>query len=99
MRGRGRPIATVLADALRARPGSATPLAAAAFAEVVGWPLAREVQLRGITRDGRLLVVARSEAWAEQLRLLTPLVVERLNARLGTGTATGVEVRVGPLER
>ncbi len=98
MRGRGRPIATVLADALAARHARG-PAATAAFAEAVGWPLAREVQLRALTRDGRILAVARSRAWADQVEALAAEIVARLNQRLGAGTASSLEVRVGPLDR
>ncbi len=89
----------MLADALSPRGEALRPAAAAAFAEALGWPLAREVQLRALTRDGRLLAVARSEQWADQVRALAPRIVERMNARLGPGTAVDVDVRLGPLER
>jgi predicted nucleic acid-binding Zn ribbon protein len=96
---KNRHIATVLADALRGRVEARAPAAAAAFAEALGWPLSREAQLRGLTRDGRLIVVVRSAEWAEQLRGLGPVVVARVNARLGPGVASGLEIRVGPVER
>lgn len=99
MRGKRRKIATVLADALSPRGEALRPAAAAAFAEAVGWPLSREVQLRALTRDGRLMAVARTEQWAEQVRALAPRIVERVNARLGSGTASNLDVRQGPLER
>lgn len=99
MRGKRRRIATVLADALAPRGEARRPAAAAAFAEAVGWPLSREVQLRALTREGRLLAVARTEEWAAQVRALAPRIVERMNARLGKGAAVDVEVRLGPLER
>lgn len=99
MRGKRRRIAAVLADALAPRREALRPATAAAFAEAVGWPLSREVQLRGLTRDGRLLAVARSEHWAVQIRALAPRIVERINERLGPGTAVDVDVRLGPLER
>ena len=89
----------MLVDALSPRREALRPAAAAAFAEAVGWPLAREVQLRGLTRDGRLLAVARSEPWAAQIRALAPRIVERVNERLGPGTAVDVDVRLGPLDR
>jgi soluble lytic murein transglycosylase-like protein len=99
MRGKRRKIAAVLGDALAARPGATRPAAAAAFAEALGWPLSREVQLRALTRDGHLLAVARSEEWAAQVRALAPLIVARVNERLGPGAAADVDVRLGPLER
>jgi len=89
----------VLGEALASRPEAHLAATAAAFAEAVGWPLSREVQLRALTRDGRLLAVAGSERWAEQIRNLAPLIVERVNARLGQGTAVAVDVRLGTLDR
>lgn len=99
MRGKRRRIAAVLGEALASRPEARLAATAAAFAEAVGWPLSREVQLRALTRDGRLLAVAGSERWAEQIRSLAPQIVERVNARLGSGTAVAVDVRLGPLDR
>ncbi len=42
--------------------------------------------------DGRLTVRADSTAWATQVRLLAPTVVQRLNDELGDGTVTRIEV-------
>ena len=67
MRGRRRTVASVLADALARRPGAEAAAVAAAFAEACGPRLAREVSMRGVLRDGRLLVLVRSEEWAAQL--------------------------------
>ncbi|MFL5261005.1 MAG: DciA family protein [Anaeromyxobacteraceae bacterium] len=99
MRGRGRPISSVLADTLRGRSDARPAALAAAFAEACGWPLAREVALRASTRDGRLIVVARTQPWADQIALLAPRIVERVNARLGRAAASGIDVRVGPVEK
>jgi hypothetical protein len=99
MRGNRRHVATVLVDALKRRPEARLATAAAAFAEALGRPLAREVQLRAFTRDGRLIAVAASERWADQARALAPAIVERMNGRLGVGSATALEVRVGAMER
>ncbi len=99
MRGRGRPIATVLGDALRGRSEARPAAIAAAFAEACGWPLSREVALRAETRDGRLIVVARSRGWADQVEALAPMILERVNTRLGRTTLSGLDVRVGPLEK
>ncbi len=98
MRGRGRPVASVLADSLRGRPEARLALATAAFAEALGWRLAREARLRALTRDGTLLAVAADARWADQLRALAPALLERVNARLGAGAAVALEVRVGPLD-
>ena len=45
--------------------------------------------------DGKLVVRTDSTAWATQLRLLAPSLVRRLNAELGHGTITVIEV-LGP---
>ena len=94
MRGRRRTIAAALGDALSARPGADPVRLAAAFAEACGPRLAREVSFRGSTRDGRLLVLARTEAWAEQVRHLEAELCRSVNARLGRSAASGLDVRV-----
>jgi hypothetical protein len=66
----------------------------AAFAEACGPRLAREASLRGLTRDERLLVVARTEEWAVQVREIAPILCERVNARLGRPVARGLDVHV-----
>jgi len=45
--------------------------------------------------DGELAVTADSTAWATQVRLLAPQLVQRLNAELGDGSVLRVRVR-GP---
>lgn len=52
--------------------------------------------MRGALRDGRLLVLVRSEEWAAQLVAAEGLLCERVNARLGRLVARGLEVRVAP---
>lgn len=98
LRGRGRHVSTVLGDALAGRPEARGTAAAAAFAEAVGWPLAREASLRKLGRDGLAVAVARTEAWAEHLRAAAPLVIARMNERLGPGAVRDLDVRVGPLD-
>jgi hypothetical protein len=99
VRGRGRPIATALSDALAGKPEAASAALTAAFAEACGWPLAREVSLRGATRDGRLLLVASTRGWADQVEALAGMLRARVNGRLGRAAVSGLEVRVGPLGR
>jgi hypothetical protein len=53
--------------------------------------------MRGVTHDGRLIVVARTPEWALQLDALAGEICERVNGRMGRPVATGLEVRVGPL--
>ncbi len=52
--------------------------------------------MRGLMRDGRLLVLVRSDAWAAQLTANEVMVCERVNARLGRRVALGLDVRVDP---
>lgn len=99
MRGRGRPIATVLTDALAGRREARLTAVAAAFTEACGWPLAREVSLRGVARDGRLLAVASSRGWADQIERHATALCARVNARLGRAVASGIDVRVGAVDR
>ena len=98
MRGRGRPLSTVLADALSQRGGAPAALAAA-FAEAAGPRLARELSARGTLRDGRLLVVASSAEWARQADALAPEILAKLRARLGDRCPTGLSVHVGRVAR
>jgi predicted nucleic acid-binding Zn ribbon protein len=94
LRGRRRSLASTLADAL-AKNRAAQPVALpAAFAEACGPALAREVSVRGVTREGHLLVVVRSEAWAAQVRALSSVLCERVNARLGRAVASGLDVHL-----
>ncbi len=73
---------------------------AAAFAEACGPRLARETSIRGIRRDGRLLVLVRNAAWAAQVAALERDLCDRVNARLGRVAAAGLEIHVAPeLER
>ena len=95
MRGRSRTLADALAEALSARPQARKAALAAAFAEACGTRLAREASLRGPLPDGRLLVVVRSAAWADQLQALEQTICARIEARVGLGSAPGLSIRVG----
>ncbi|CAN5299243.1 DUF721 domain-containing protein [soil metagenome] len=46
-------------------------------------------------RDGKLVVRTDSTAWSTQLKLLAPTVLRRLDAELGAGTVTVIDVQ-GP---
>ena len=52
--------------------------------------------MRGVLRDGRLLVLVRSEEWAAQFVAAESMLCERVNVRLGRTVAHGLEVRVAP---
>jgi hypothetical protein len=94
MRGQRRTLASVLAEALARRTGPGDAATAAALAEACGPRLAREASFRGVMRDGRLLVLVRSEDWAEQVRALEGEICRTVNARLGRRAAAGLDVRV-----
>ncbi len=96
MRGRRRTLASVLAESLAARCASEPAAIGAAFAEACGPRLAREVSFRGVLRDGRLLVLVRTPAWAAQVETLAPALCSRVNSRLGVPAARGLDVRVAP---
>jgi hypothetical protein len=95
MRGRRKTAAAALAEVLAGRPEARAPALAAAFAEACGPRVASEASLRGTMADGRLLVVVRTPAWAEQLAALEREVCNRIEARVGPGTAPGLDIRVG----
>jgi hypothetical protein len=94
MRGRRRTLASTLADALRGVPGSEAVALRSAFAEACGPRLAQEASMRGVTRDGRLLVVVRTQAWATQVSALASVLCERVNSRMGREIARGLDVHV-----
>lgn len=93
MRGRRRTVAAVLAEALAGRRGGHEAALAATFCEACGPRLARQLTFKGVLKDGRLLVVASSEGWATQLLALERVICDRVDARMGAGTAPGIEVR------
>jgi hypothetical protein len=93
-RGRRRTLASALSDALAGVPGAEAVTLRSAFAEACGPRLAREASVRGVTRDGRLLVVVRTEAWAAQVKALAPALCDRVNARLGRSVAHGLDVHL-----
>jgi predicted nucleic acid-binding Zn ribbon protein len=77
---RPRPLAEVL-PALRARLVPATPLAdvQTRWADVVGERIAGEAEPVG-GRDGVITVQCSSGVWAAELSLMSPQLIERLNA-------------------
>jgi predicted NAD/FAD-dependent oxidoreductase len=93
-RGRRRTIASVVAETLSRRPEARRPAAAAAFAEACGWPLSRELAVRGLGPDGHLWVVASSAEWARQAEGIAEEIVARMNARLGRPAVSALDVRV-----
>lgn len=66
----------------------------ARWGEIVGPEIGAHSTPEALT-DGTLVVRTDSTAWATQLKLLAASLVKRLNAELGDGTVTVVEV-LGP---
>ncbi|HEX3813328.1 MAG TPA: DciA family protein [Mycobacteriales bacterium] len=62
--------------------------------EIVGPEIADHARPLSL-RDGELVLVAESTAWATQLRLLVPRIQARLSAEVGAGVVTGIRVQ-GP---
>ncbi len=94
MRGRRRHISSVLAEVLSTRPDARLAAVAAAFAEACGSALSRQASLKAIGPEGRLVVAVRSAAWAGELSRLAPTLCARINARMGSEVARGIETRV-----
>jgi Dna[CI] antecedent, DciA len=94
MRGRRRTLASVLAESLASRGADEPAAIAAAFAEACGPRLAREASCRGLTREGRLLVLVRTPAWAAQVEALAEALCSRVNSRLRRTAAMGIDVHV-----
>lgn len=64
------------------------------WAELVGEEIASHCTPESFV-DGRLLVRTDSTAWATQLRLLSPQILQRLTEELGSGAVTTIDVQ-GP---
>lgn len=88
----------MLADALVPCGEARLAATAAAFSEACGFPLSRECAARGLTSDGRLLVVARTAAWATQVETHAVSLCARVNARLGRPAVRAIQTRIGPVE-
>jgi predicted NAD/FAD-dependent oxidoreductase len=84
----------VVAESLARRSEARRPAAAAAFAEACGWPLSRELTVRGLGPDGHLWVVASSPEWARQAEELSATILARMNDRLGRPVVTALDVRL-----
>lgn len=93
-RGKRRTLASVVAESLARRSEARRPAAAAAFAEACGWPLSRELTVRGLGPDGHLWVVASSPEWARQAEELSATILARMNDRLGRPVVTALDVRL-----
>jgi predicted nucleic acid-binding Zn ribbon protein len=82
-----------------AAPATLLARVQASWPEAVGRAIAAEAQPVG-ERGGTVTVVCRSATWANELELLGPELLERLNAALGEGGAkplTKLRAKVGEL--
>jgi predicted nucleic acid-binding Zn ribbon protein len=94
------PLTTAVGGLLSARGWRDRAAVGKAFGN---WPAVVGPQLAAHTRpescgDGELTVVADSDAWATQLRLLAPKLLSRLAEELGAGVVRHIRVR-GPSRR
>ena len=92
-----RRIGDLLDDSLK-RLGLVEPLRARGaieqWEEIVGPQVAAHARALEVT--GTILhVQVDHSAWLAQLRLLTPVILEQLNARLGEATISNVSLRIG----
>jgi predicted nucleic acid-binding Zn ribbon protein len=63
--------------------------------EAVGEAVAAQAQPTG-ERDGVLVVTCASAVWAQELDLMSPDLIERLNARLAGGRIRALRCRATP---
>ncbi len=95
-----RPLAAALEQlGHEAAPQTVLARVQAAWPEAVGAAIAAEAQPVS-ERGGTLTVTCRSAAWASELELLAPDLLDKLNAALGgpaEGTLTKLRAKVGKL--
>lgn len=94
-----RSLSELLADFASLNQVSA-PLAVAnltfSWTEIVGEEVAEHVQIADFFEpEGKLLLTAKSTAWATQIRMLTPIILEKISAEIGSDIVKTVEV-TGP---
>jgi predicted nucleic acid-binding Zn ribbon protein len=93
-----RPLAAALGGVSREMaPATLLARVQAAWPDAVGDVVAREATPVS-EHDGALSVVCRSAVWANELELLAPEILEKLNASLGGpagGPLTGLRTKVG----
>lgn len=90
---RPAPVAELLAGFL-ARSGLAERVAQAGVLEewprLVGERIAAVARAEEIRQDGTLVVRVRTAPWAQELSLMTPQIIARLNAGRRSGRVTGI---------
>ncbi len=93
-----RPVGAALAELTRsATPATLLARVQACWPEVVGASIAGEAEPAS-ERAGTITLTCRSAVWAQELTLLAPDLVDRLNAALAgspPGPIAGLRFRVG----
>jgi predicted nucleic acid-binding Zn ribbon protein len=95
--GDPRPFGAAIRDLLAARGWEQQAAIGGVFGnwpQIVGKEVADHTTPTSF-EDGEVVIVADSPAWAQQVKLLAPTLVRRLNEELGDGTVRRVKVR-GP---
>jgi len=67
----------------------------AEWPELVGDRIAGAAVAETVRDDGILVVKVRSAAWAQELQLMTPQIIARVNAGRRHGRINGIHWRVG----
>jgi len=73
------------------RVAQATVLAE--WPSLVGDRIAKVTTAESVRDDGVLLVSVRTAAWTQELSLMTPQIIARVNAGRGPGRVTGIHWR------
>ena len=80
-------------EAIEARMAQARVLAE--WPQLVGERVAAVAVAESVRDDGMLMVHVKTAAWAQELSLMTPQIIARVNAGRGAGRITGSHWRVG----
>jgi len=67
----------------------------AEWAQLVGERVAAVAVAESVRDDGVLMVSVKTAAWAQELTLMTPQIIARVNAGRGAGRIAGIHWRVG----
>jgi predicted nucleic acid-binding Zn ribbon protein len=90
-------VADLLVGVMR-RAGIAERIAQAAvlgeWPQLVGERIAGAASAETVRDDGILVVNVRTAAWAQELSLMTPQIIARVNAGRDAGRITGIHWRV-----
>ena len=66
-----------------------------AWPALVGERIARNTMAVAVRDDGVLVVKVRSAPWAQELQLMTPQVIARINAGRSDGRISGIHWTIG----